>query len=387
MKTFFRILKWTSITLFTILIVFLSWFYLRYGGTGRPFPDMSTHSRWPADSLHLVASLPEPPGNIAVSRSGRIFFTYHAESHPEIKVMELVEGKPVPFPNQTWQSKSNGKVYLDAIFNIRIDARDRLWTLDHGQNGFKTPRLLCFDINTRQLVDQIDLPRAAAGIGSYVQDMQIDTACRKIYIADLSAFGKAPAVLVVDMATKKVRRLLGGHPSVQAEGSYRVVNKGREMRPVGPLYFFHPGIDPIALDRKNEYLYYGPMSGTKMYRIRTADLNNERLSARDLEKRVEVYASRGQCDGITMDDQNDIYLTDMENGAISVIDQQRRYFTLVSHPKMRWPDGLSFGPDDYVYVSDSDIPDVMMRSKSHIHGAAPFFIWKFKGLAPAAAGQ
>lgn len=380
-------LKWSGLILLLLIIGFLGWFYARYGGNGTPFPQMGTAPTWPADSLHLVATLPEPPGNIAVSQDGRIFCTYHAEGRPETKVWELVEGTPVPFPNAQWQSDANGEVFLDAIFNVRIDAKNRLWTLDHGQNGLKQPRLLCFDINTRQLVERIDLPAEVCGAGSYVQDMQIDANYQKIYIADLSAFGQTPALVVVDIATKHCRRLLENHGSVLPEGTYRVVNQGREMRPAGPFYHFHPAIDPIALDRKDEWLYYGPMSGQWMYRIRTADLNDTALSSKALAQRVERYAKRGQCDGITIDNANNLYLTDIENGSIAVIDSNRQYHTLVSHPRMRWPDGLSFGPDGYIYVADSDIPDVMLKSKGHMAANKPYYLFKFKALASARAGQ
>jgi sugar lactone lactonase YvrE len=387
MKRFLKITKWAFGSLLALVLIFLSWFWIKYGGSGITFNYKPTEALWPTDSMQIVATLPEPPGNIAISHDGRIFCTYHAEGRPKTKVWELVNGKPVAFPNEKWQSSANGDVYLDAIFNIRIDAKNRLWTLDHGQNGFKQPRLLCFDINTRQLVTQIDIPKTICGIGSYVQDMNIDTACEKIYIADLSAFGKTPAIVIADIASKKCRRVLVKDKSVIPDGNYSVVNKGREMKPVGPLYHFHPAVDPIAIDRKNEWLYYGPMSGEWMYRIKIADINNESLSGDALSKKVEQYAKKPQCDGITTDDANNIYVTSIEDGAIAVIDSSKQLKTLVTHPKMRWPDGLSFGPDGYVYVADSDIPDVMMKSKGHMKENAPYYIFKFKGLSTARAGQ
>ncbi len=387
MRKFIQIFKWVLLSVFTLVAILLIWFYLSYGGSGEAFPNMATKPLYPQDSLQIIATLPEPPGNVAVSKEGRIFCTYHAEGKPDIKVWELVNGQPVPFPNEQWQSSKNGDVFLDAIFNIRIDAKNRLWTLDHGQNGFKTPRLLCFDIDSRKLITQIDIPADICGKGSYIQDMQIDTLCKKIYIADLSAFGKTPALVIVDIDTKHCRRVLEKHFSVMPERKYKVVNKGREMKPAGPLFFFHPGFDPIALDRKNEYLYYGPMSGSWIYRIKISEVNNTGLSASELESKVEKYAKRGQCDGITMDNNNNIYLTDIENGSIAVIDNNKKYYTLVSHPKMRWPDGLCFGADGYVYVSDSDIPDVMMQSKSHMAKNKPYYLWKFKALSDARNGQ
>lgn len=387
MKSFFKGLMWIIIILIVLAGGFLTWFYMRYGGNGESFPNMSKRPIWPSDSLQVVAILPEPPGNIAVSQEGRIFCTYHAESRPDIKVWELVNDKPIPFPNRQWQSSDNGSVYLDAIFNIRIDAQNRLWTLDHGRYGFKTPRLLCFDINERTLVKQINLPSNIAGNGSYIQDMQIDTACEKIYISDMSALAQTPAIIIVEIATGICRRVLENHISLRPENNYKIVTKGKEMRPAGPLFHFHPGFDPIALDRKNEYLYIGPMSGKGMYRIKLTDLNNSSLNNAALSRKVELYADRGQSDGITMDNANNIYITDIENGSIAVIDSRKKYYHLVSHPDMRWPDGMSFGPDGYIYVADSNLPDVMMKSKSHMDRNAPYYIFKFKGLAKAAPGQ
>lgn len=381
-----KILKWTTIVIVALIVVLLSWLYISYGGKGEPFPNMSTSVRWPHDSLKIVATLPEPPGNLAVSKTGRIFCTYHAEGRPETKVWELIDGKPIEFPNAKWQSNKNGDVFLGDIFNIRIDSKDRLWTVDHGFHGIKTPRLLCFDINTREMVYQIDIPKEICGMGSYIQDMQIDSACQKIYIADLAAFGKNPAIVVVDVTTKKARRLLENHPSV-LPGNFQVVNKGRRMAPIGPFFHFHPAIDPIALDKQNVWLYYGPMSGDTMYRIRVSDLNNQTLNPEELGKRVEVYARKSQCDGITMDKVGNIYLSSIEDGAINVIGTDRNQYTLVTHNKMRWPDGMSFGPDGYVYVADSDIPDMMMKSKDHMKANAPYYIFKFKGLEKGVPGQ
>jgi sugar lactone lactonase YvrE len=88
-----------------------------------------------------------------------------------------------------------------------------------------------------------------------------------------------------------------------------------------------------------------------------------------------------------MDSADNIYITSIEDGAINVIGTDRKQRTLVKHPKMRWPDGLSFGGDGYVYVADSDIPDVMMKSKAHIRASAPFYLFRFKGLVGSIAGQ
>ncbi len=386
MKKLLRIIGRSVLVILLLLLVFFAWFYNRYGGTGKPFPDMSTAPMLPDSAVEVVATLPEPPGNLAVSADGRIFCTYHAESRPEVKVWELINGQPQPYPSMAWQQpRGKDQPFLDQIFNIRIDAQNRLWTCDHGFHGLKQPRLLAFDLKTNTLVQQIDIPKALCGIGSYMQDMQIDSLGAKIYVADIGVMAMRPGLLIVDTKTGKVRRVLDQHPAIKEE-AYEINAKGKKMYPLG-FYWMHPAFDPIALDKRNEWLYLGPMSGDKLYRIRTSDLNNETLSAAELAAKVEFYAKRSQCDGLSMDVAGNIYLTGIEDGSINVIDSTRTMRTYAKHPLMRWPDGLSFGPGGWLYIADSDIPDVMMQSKSHIQSSAPFYIFRVKGLALGVAGQ
>lgn len=383
-------MKWLRRFLMLVVLVLtlaVGAFWWHFGGHGRPFPDRSTPPVMASAAVEIVAELPEPPGNMAVSADGRVFFTYHAESRPEIKVLELVKGKPVPYPNLEWQQpRGQGQPYLDQIFNLRIDRQNRLWTLDHGLHGLKTPRLLAFDLATNQLVHQFDFPPEIAGAGSYVQDMQVDSRGEKIYVADIGVFSGKPAVIVYDLKTGKARRLLERHPSVMAE-DYEINAQGRRMYPLFGLYWMHPAIDPIALDKNDEWLYFGPMSGGTLYRARTRDLDDASLSADELGRRVEVYAKKSQCDGLTMDLDGNIYVTSIEDGAINVIGTDRSQKTLIKHPKMRWPDGLSFGPDGWLYIADSDIPDLLMQSKSHMRGAAPFYLFRFKPGPMGVPGQ
>lgn len=382
-----RILLWGALSLASIILVVIGVFYALFGGTGKEFPTMATQPVLPSSAMEIVATLNEPPGNLAVSQDNRVFITYHAESRPEIKVLEIVNGKAIPYPNAEFQhERPNGLPYFDHIFNIRIDRQNRLWTLDHGFHGLKKPRLMAFDLTTNRLVHDVVFPSDIAGAGSYIQDMQIDSTGEHIYIADIGVVAKKPAIIIYNTQTRKARRILERHASVTEE-PYEINAQGRKMYPLGGLFWMHPALDPIALDKRDEWLYFGPMSGGKLFRARTADLNNEKLSAEQLAAKVELYAKKSQCDGLSMDREDNIYLTSIEDGAINVIGKDRQQKTLIKHPKMRWPDGLSFGGDGYVYIADSDIPDVMMKSKSHIAASAPFYIFRFRPLANGVAGQ
>ena len=45
--------------------------------------------------------------------------------------------------------------------------------------------------------------------------------------------------------------------------------------------------------------------------------------------------------------------------------------TLISSRRIRWADALSYGPDGWLYLADSAIPDQVLQPKSHIAAITP----------------
>ena len=65
------------VIIFVVLVIgLLVTIRIRHGG-GRAFEDRSSTPLLPSSALEIVASLEEPPGNIAVSGNGRIFISIH----------------------------------------------------------------------------------------------------------------------------------------------------------------------------------------------------------------------------------------------------------------------------------------------------------------------
>ena len=371
-------MKKLSLFLVLVLAAFVVWFKATYGGPVTPFPDRSTPPLLPASAVEIVAELPEAPGNIAVSAEGRVFFNFHPEGRPSLKVVEWVDGKAVPFPPSFDP--------YDAPFSLRIDRQNRLWTLDTGFHGLKMPRLLTFDIATKRLVHRWDFPRDVAGIGSYVQDFQVSPDGKHVFLADIGVMNRKPAVIVYDVERNIGRRVLERDPSVR-DHPFLIDAKGTKMLLLGGFFAMHPALDSIGLDAAGEWLTYGPMSGERLYRVRTTDLLDETLSPAALSARVEDYGPKVQSDGISLDTAGNVYLTDVEHGALSILTPKRELKTLVRDPRWRWPDGLSFGPEDWLYVTDSAIPDIMLKSRAHMKQAAPYFIWRLRTGVSGIAGR
>ncbi len=361
-----------------IVLLILLTLRLRYGGGGH-FADRSTAPLWPESVLQKVADLEMPPGNIAVNKKGRIFFTFHPEGRPEVKVAELIDGQAKPFPTLEFQQQ------ISTPLSVRIDRSNRLWVLDLANHGVGTPRLFAIDIDTGKVLHQHDFSSEIAPLGSHMNDFQIDAQDRFIYIADASIMGLNPAIVVYDIKNQKSRRLLEKHPSVMAEDFSMTVG-GREMVVLG-VFTIKPNVDSIALDRRGEYLYYAAVNAGSMYRIKTAALLDEKLSAEQLASKVETYAEKTHSDGITIDNVDNIYLSDPEHNAVHVLDSNRDLKTLVKSHRLRWPDGFSYGPENYIYVTCSALHQVIFRSSAFVKSKAPYQIFRFKGLAKAEAGH
>jgi sugar lactone lactonase YvrE len=353
--------------------------WVRHGG-GMPYPDLSTAPRLAASSLEEVLSYPEPIGNVAVNRDGRLFFTVHPESRPTgNKLLEYVAGAAVPYPSGAAQSQLFG-----AVLGVSIDPFNRLWTIDHGNHGLRPARMVCIDLDTGEVLLDLPLDKSIAPAGSFLQDLQISADGRTVVIADASFWRKMPALVVYDVASGQARRVLESHSSVAAE-DYVIRSHDREMKYLGGVVALRGGVDGIALGP--EWLYYGALSGSGLYRVRLDDLRNRGLSASQLASRVERFSDKPLSDGLSRDNEGNVYITDVEHGSVFIVGPDQELATLIQSQSVRWPDALSFGPDGYIYLADSALPDVILQSREHIKAAGPYRIFRFRPGPDGVPGQ
>lgn len=350
-------------------------------GGGVRLEDRTGTPKLPGSILEKVVDLDFPPGNIAVAPSGRVFFTLHPDGRPPVKVVELVDGRPVPYPDEGFQRERHEAPFFQSPLSMRIDRQNRLWVLDFADYAMGQPRIFAFDLATDRVVHQHDFPPEAAPFLSMLNDFQVDPGGERIYIADASPIRRAPALLVYDVASRTSRRLLVGHPAVQAK-DFLIQAPGRDMVFYG-LYTLRVPVDSIALDRRGEWLYFGPVNDDRLYRVRTADLNNAAFAPEVLGALVESWAPKTLSDGLTTDELDNVYLGDMEHSAILTIGPDRTLQTLIRDPRLRWPDGFSFGPDGWLYVTCSSLQDVLFVDSAHTRAKAPYQIYRFK---PGPAG-
>jgi len=345
---------------------------IRYGG-GDPYPDLSTPPILGAAALEEVLSYPEPIGNVAVNEDNRLFFTVHPESRPQgNKLLEWVDGAAVPFPTGTAQPH-----LFDTVLGIVIDRQNRLWSIDNGNHGFGTVRLIAFSLEDGSILHDYEFSDEIAPAGSFLQDLQVSADGQTVFVADASVWRKNPGIVVYDIASRSARRILDSHESVSTQ-NYLIRNPIREMSFAGGIVNLKTGVDGIAIDYKNEWLYYGAVNHGDLFRINLADVLDSTLADRQLQSEVERYSKKPLSDGLSTDVDGNVYITDVEHGSVFVVGQDRELRTLIQSDKIRWADGLSFGPDGWLYLADSAIPELVLKSREYIHSRGPYHIYRFQ---------
>ncbi len=342
--------------------------------------DRTTIPKYPNSSLEKVIQLDRPPGNISATSDGRIFFSFFPQGTPPIKVAELKNGQVLPFPNQAFQNNFN------TVLSIRTDDKGRLWTLDYGNLGIGTPpKIYAFDILTGAVIHEYNFPNDIAPKDSLFNDMQVDTVTETIYITDTSPIIPDPGLVVYNITTKKARRLLKGQASVTGERNEIVVN-GSPFEVAGVPIIFNA--DSIALDQNREWLYFAPFTSGELYRAKTSVLRDTSLTATQLAAQVETYSLKSMSDGISIDLSGNIYVTDAEHSAINLIDPTtKKMNTLFKDPSFRWPDGFSYAPDGYMYLTCSALNEVFLQLDSTILSRGPYYIYRFHPEAEGIIGR
>ena len=348
-----------------------------------------------ATALETVAELQVCPGNITVTPDSRIIISLHPFYSPRNRVVEITkDGKLVPFPDAGWNSGAMGKDSLDSVLGVQCDTNGVVWMLDNGIRGGSLPKLVGWDTVKNRLSKTIHLkppvvPREPIfPDNAFFNDLAVDLTHKAIYISH-SAGVEESALIVVNLDTGEARRVLQGHASMIPERRNLQMN-GKVLNftmPDSGRLKMLIGVNPIALDSTNDWLYYGTMNGENMYRIRTSDLTNVDLTYDQLAQRAERYSEKPICDGISLDNAGNIYVSDLQADSIGVIRPDRSYSVLVTDPRISWPESFSFGPDGYLYFVASQLHLSAPLNEGKNKSRPPFYVFRIKALASGVIGR
>ncbi len=353
---------------------------------------MASNTIIPAHAqIEIVAKIDQGPGNITVTPDDRIIVTLHPFHGAVDRAVEVSrDGRLTLFPNADWATggrKANG-VGFDAPLAIRTDANGVVWILDTGIRGNVAPQLVGWNTKSNSLEKVYPFSVPADQPISFLNDFQVSLKHSAVFITD-TALGGTPALVVLDMKTGQSRWVLKNHPYVQPENVDLIAEK--KVLTIGEgdkKANARVGVNPIGLDAEEEWVYFGAMNGSKMYRIKAADLTNASLSEAELAQRIEAFGSRPNSDGITLDRAGNVYITDVGASGIGVIKaSDRTYQLLDAQGFVSWPDALSFGPDGYIYAPANQVHLTPALNGGVNDAKPPYLIVRIKGLTTGTSGR
>lgn len=355
-----------------------------------------------SDAIEAVFQFSLAPAGITASPDGAWLLSVSQTEKPRTRVMKVFKsGKVEPFPNEKMsEAAPDAPLPLDAVEGLQLGADELVWMLDNGRRGEVTPRIIAWNCDKNRLQHVHYIGQPAIVPGSYLTDLAIDPVYPHVYIAD-PANGSDAAIIVVDRSTGLARRVLQGHvsvvpdPEVTFPAGFNGTGEARRLDGVQTVP--HSGVDPLALDRKGEWLYFAPLRSRRLYRVRTDLLRSaEPGAAGKLSQGVETYAEKPPATSISLDNKGNIYVGDILGRAIGVIEPEKReYRVLTSDPRLVQPDGLCFGQDGKLYFFSRSQFAVLARPAEAAQPAlitapssAPeHSLFRMKALAPGRAGD
>lgn len=367
------------------LSILLSVFFLTTQVQAFPFGKKTA-------GIEESAQAPCGPGGMTITPSGSYIVSCHQFFNPEMKVMRLnKDGIWEPFPNRAMNTgEGNAPLVLDSVLGVECDKDGIVWMLDNGRRTEKQPKLVAWNTKKKRLHRVIPITEAALVETSFLDDLALDPEEPFIYLAD-PAGGDDAALIVVDLVTGLSRRVLHGDYAVRAgkiglqmDGQAVVVKRpdGRQVKPLS-------GVNPITVDKKGRWLFFGPMNSRILYQIETKDLRNSALLEAELAGRIKrVSGQKPIASSMSIDSKGNIYFADIQRHAItyiSVVDQ--RLHTLITDSRILWPDGLCFGTDGKLHFFTSQLHRSAIFNAGKDRSQPPFWLFKIKAKASGTVGR
>ena len=319
--------------------------------------------------LEQVASFTGPMlTGVTVSQEGRIFVNFPRWGDPvPFTVAEVVDGQPAPYPNAdiTTLDLANAADTFVSVQSVVIDPDNRLWVLDTGSINFAPvvpggPKLVGIDLETNTIFQTIRFPNDVVLPTTYLNDIRFDLTRGEggvAYITDSSDTGPN-GLIVVDLATGESRRLLNNHPSTKAQEGFLPFVEGRPLMQRVPNevpQYLGLGSDGIAISSDGSRLYYCPLASRRLFSVSTDALLDPSLTDAEVAATVRDEGMKPASDGLESDAEGRVYATAYEHNAIVRLKTDGLYETVVSDPRILWPDTMSLVGDGYLYFTANQL--------------------------------
>ncbi len=347
-------------------------------------------------TLEIVAQFDGPmPTGVTVSHQGRIFVNFPKWGDDvEFTVAEIVDGQAVAYPSLEFNhtQPDNLAAALVSVQSVVVDPIDRLWILDTGSPMFQPtqpggPKLVCVDLTTDRVINTILFPPDVALPTTYLNDIRFDLirgTAGTAFITDSSDTGPN-GIIVVDLGSGESWRKLHDHPSTKAEIPLYClpIVEGQplmERQADGTTARMKMGADGIAINAEGSRIYYCPLISRRLYSVPIESLVDRDMGAETVSATVTYEGDKGGCaDGLESDAAGYVYATNFEHHAVlRRMAAEGMWETVVSDPRLMWPDTMSIATDGYLYITTNQLHRQPKYQKGQDLRQKPYTLFRIK---------
>lgn len=317
---------------------------------------------------------------IAKEEGGRLMVNYPRWSDIYRYAVVQANGTSgvTPYPDSTtnnWKPGQPGKNKWVCVQSVYFDDSGALWILDPSAPKLKTiqgggAKLVKMNKST----GKVDRTYSFMGIvpdTAYVNDVRVDVQKQYAYLTE----SKGGGIIVVDLASGKMRKVLSKHYSVKSDPAYKYIIDGHELIKDGKAAKFNS--DGIALTPDGTWLYYKPLTDDKLYRIKTEYLRNWNMADTALGSKVEDLGHFASTDGMIFDKNGNLYFGDPQHYRLIRIGTDMKMTTLIEDQRLIWPDSYAIA-DGYLYISCSQIQKQPEYNNGVNKRTSPYTVYRMK---------
>ena len=333
------------------------------------------------------------PTGIAVSTSGRIFINYPRWGDDvQFTVAEIVDGKPLAFPNTIWNQQGSVSTQDKRIVSAQsvvIDpSGNHLWIVDTGSLrphpiSYGGPKLIQVSLENNKVLRTILIEPKALTPETYLNDVRFlfnSNMASYAFISDSSPDG---GIIVVNLVTGESWRRLSGTSFTRSDPSFVPVVEAEVLmirEPGESAKRFNVGSDGIAVSADGETVFFRSLTSRHLYSVPTEALINRTIQEDNLKKMVVDHGQvAGASDGLEADSSGGIFLTDYEHNAIHRFTGSISTLkTLMYSPQAIWPDSLALADDGYLYFTANQLNRQSQFHQGIDKRIQPYMVFRIK---------
>jgi sugar lactone lactonase YvrE len=359
-----KLLRAAAILVFAVVAVTPSWCPL--------------HAENDAKTPKLIDALQLPfiTNGITVTPEGRIFVAVpHFDGSTGPRVVEWRNGKGVPYPDETWNSKAsatNAASRLVDVNSLRMGPDGNLWLVDTGSPAFGQPivkggvKLIRIDA-ARNEVTRVYRLDSVTGPHSFVDDVRFHGS-----VAYLTDAGQ-PGLIVLDLKSGSGYRVLDGARSTTAVAPLWA--EGHELRGTkGKPVYVHA--DQLEISPDGRWLYFQPACGP-FFRIESRWLDSK-YTDKERERRVEQFSATPSTGGTAIANDGMIYLSDTNTQRILYITTSGNSESLVQDPRLLWVDAMWIDAQGFLWMPAAQLNRLPLFNNGVSKVEMPMHVYKLQ---------